>query len=582
MHKENVKVAVLSNTTCDEIENFIQEKLTLENISCSVYLSKYNLIYADILDKNSALYKFDPHFVLLLLDEKIILEKLPAPWNINDIKTVCEEVNDLIKELISEFQKNNSRAMFVLSTLVFSKKTLSQLIDYRSKSLAFQYLNNINQFLFNLSLVNTNFICLDSNVFLQDENVYLQDSRLAFYAGMGFHSSLLEKISGELINIIKARSGLSKKLLVLDLDNTLWGGVLGDDGIENIKLGGEYEGQAYQYFQKIIKQLNSQGVLLAISSKNELDNVEKAFSQHPEMHLKNKDFVNIKANWLPKHENILCIQQDINIGGESIVFVDDSAFECESIKKFLPDISAILLPEDPILFSDELLSRGLFNKLNLTEEDINRTNNYLSENQRKNYSKKFGSYESFLIGLRIYLRVFIPDIYQSERVSQLSLRTNQFNMTGAKFTADEIKRMTQQNNFKIIAVDYEDKFGKNGLIAAVILEIINEINLKKLVIRNFLLSCRVFSRGVENALMTWIVNYAKKMSISEIIGIYIPMPKNIPAKDFYLINKFKNDPNNIQHYLLSDFENHECLKNTSVILIDEVNINAEEKIYATA
>jgi len=527
-----VKISVLSSGTCDEIVPLLKSGFLDNKIMCDIELLKYNQIYIDTLDFNNNFYKGPPEFVLLLLDEKTIIEKLPSPWSVSELNAITKEVLSTILTIIYNLRQKNITV--VLNTWVFSDNTISQLIDYRSKSKASHFLGTVNELFYDLAISDSGIICFDTTLFLQESTVSLRDNRLAFYAGMGFHSSLLNKIAAEFVTIVKTVLGLSKKVLVLDLDNTLWGGVLGDDGYQNIVLGGEYEGAAYENFQKIIKQLASQGVILAINSKNNREAVDAVFSLHPDMVLAVTDFSCIKANWKPKYENMVDIQSALNISTDSFVFVDDSLFECESIRTIFPDIVTVPLTDDVILFTEKFMLAGFFNKMAVTLEDRDRSKNYLVQNKRKQLAKKINCHQDFLAELGIAVTIFMPDSIEVDRIAQLTTRTNQFNLSGSRFSSEEIHQKIKNKDWFVFGITYEDKFGKDGIISAVFLE----NNIKVLVIRNIVLSCRAFGRGIEELLMQWIIDYGQKNGVSEIRGIYIPTDKNQVSACFYEKNGF--------------------------------------------
>jgi FkbH-like protein len=540
---KNVRCAVLSNFTCNAIENYLRAFLFSHKVNLDLYLGGFNQIFTEIYNLESKLYTCNPEILIILVDEFLVLEQLPDLWTVaTDLKKAVDNISASIEHAINYFSAK-SDALIIVNTISVSEKTLNQIIDYRSKSLVHLYINQLNHEILKISVNNKQVITLDTNVLLQNSKVYsLRDERLSLYAAIRFHDSLLFKFSYEISKIIQAKLGLSKKCLVLDLDNTLWGGVIGDDDVEGIRLGGGYEGEAYIHFQKAIKLLKKQGVLLAINSKNEVENVVEVFNKHPDMHLSLDDFVAIKVNWLPKHENMKSIINTLNIGPDQFVFVDDNRAECEIVAKNIPEIHAINLSNDPAFYVDELLEAGLFDKLEITEEDQLRSNDYIAENKRKNYFLENNSIEDYLTNLGISLRIFIPNIIEIDRISQLTLRTNQFNLTNCRFTSNQIKSKLE-NKWLIVGSESEDKFGKNGIIGAVMAEIIDN----EIYIRNFLLSCRVFSRGIEKAILSKLLSHAKERNFSAVIGEYIPTKKNSIVKDFYSTNGFVEDSFTLSH-----------------------------------
>lgn len=531
----HISLAILSNISCPEIENILYAVLFANHITPEIYMSNFNQVEADIINQDSEVYKKHYETIIILLDEKIILNNIANPWRVDvELKSSIDSralnIIALLKKLI-----NNTNSTVIINTIVLSEKFLNQIIDYKSKCQAYSYINQLNQHIFNFASENEQVVVLDTNVLLQNHTVVsLRDERMAMFADFGFHDSLLCKFSIEITKILNVKLSGLKKCIVLDLDNTLWGGVVGEDGVEKIILGGYYEGIAYKKFQQVIKQLNSQGILLAINSKNDISNVTEVFQKHPDMILKLTDFSSIRANWSPKNKNIEEISQELNIGTDSFVFVDDSEAECEIIKKYHPEVTVIHLSKDPFLYINELLDNGYFNKFKLTAEDHLRTERYHSEKSRKLLRAEFNNIEEYLNELNIKLRIFTPTIFELERIAQLSMRTNQFNLTSRRYTAKELELLSTKNEWLIIGVESEDKFGSNGIIAAAITELEHNI----LFIRNLLLSCRVFSRGIEVTILNYILNYAKRNRLSGVIGEFIQTNKNMLAQNFYPSNGF--------------------------------------------
>ena len=527
---KSIRIAILSNVTCSSLEKYFRALLLSHSIDAHFYIPNANSITTDILDLNSALYFFNPDVIFLLFDEHLILDYIPnSDLTVTSVKKAAEDTDSFVKRTIQSICQK-SDALIVINTIPLTEQLLNIFVDYRSKSKISLYFSEINQDILKESINNKQVISIDSNSILQNNKVeQLRDERFSLYANMHFHESYLYQFANELTKIICAKMGLTKKCLVLDLDNTLWGGIIGDDGIEGIELGGVYEGRAFQKFQQNIKQLKKQGVLLAINSKNELSNVTEAFLNHPEMQLTLDDFVCVKANWQPKNKNIQEIAQELNLSTDSFVFVDDNQAECALIKKYHPEIETISLSNDPSYYTSELLSTGLFNKLDLTEEDLIRTDDYHAEEKRKNFSNSFENIEEYLFDLGIKLRIFIPTPTDILRISQITLRTNQFNLTGQKYSTQEIERLLKNDDWFIFGVETEDRFGKNGIVGAIFLENVS----KSLYIRNFLLSCRVFSREIESAILIELLNFAKLNSFNSVFSEYIQTKKNVIVQDFY-------------------------------------------------
>lgn len=535
----NLNIAVLSNFTCDVIENQLRALLSSYPIQIDFYMAGFNQIEANVLHTKSALYHFNPDVIILLLDEHILFDRMPRPWIVSQyLKKATDETMNYIQNVLLSITEN-SHALIVTHTIPVSENSLNQVIDYHSKAMMSFSFCALNQMIIKASLDNQQIISIDSAVLLQNEQVTsLRDERLSLYASMHFHDTLLCQLSHEIVKIIVAKLGLTKKCLVLDLDNTLWGGIIGDDGVTGIALGGSDEGHAYKKFQQAIQQLKTQGVLLAINSKNTLENVTEVFSSHPDMCLSLADFVCVKVNWQPKNDNMRAISTLLNIHLDSMVFVDDNPAECALIQQDMPEVSILCLSTDPSCYVDELMRTGLFNQLAITQEDFSRTAMYHAEIQRKDFLISYHcdtNITAYLHHLNIQLDIFIPNAIQISRLSQLSLRTNQFNLTGIRYTQHEMNQLLLDEHYFIVGIETADRFGENGIVGAVFLEIIEH----HLHIHNFLLSCRVFSREIETAICIKLLEFAQKKGFTSMMGQYVPSPKNSIVQDFYIKNGFQ-------------------------------------------
>lgn len=531
-HLAPLKIALLSNFVCHSIESYLRADLYAHKINLELYNTGFNQVEVEINNLKSELYQFNPEIIFLLLDENTIMMHSIFNAKLDQLEIIFNELISHFTDQINLLRQNTS-ALIVVNTLVIAHVTLVTCIDSKSKNLLQWMFYRFNQVILQLASHSNNFIVIDTHHFLQQSDVILRDERLALHASMKLDDSLLREFSKEITSLAIARFGLNKKCLVLDLDNTLWGGVIGDDALQGIRLGGLEEGRAYKKFQIYIQKLKNQGIILAINSKNDLENVMEVFDQHPDSVLKLSDFSCIKVNWLPKHENMLAIAKELNISLESCVFVDDSLAEIELMRGFLPEVHCITLPKDPALFVQTVSAHALFFKLELTAEDMLRTNDYLAEKKRKTLKQKYNNYENYLVDLAIDLRLFIPNEIEMHRISQLTFRTNQFNLTGLRYDFSALNKFLE--NGIVIGVESQDKFGKNGIVGAVIAN----INNNAVYIENLILSCRVFSRGIENAVIYSLFNYAQHNNLNIIYGKYIKTEKNNLVKNFYLQNGFE-------------------------------------------
>ena len=341
----------------------------------------------------------------------------------------------------------------------------------------------------------------------------------------------LPYVASRTIDIITAIKGKFHKCIILDLDNTLWGGVVGDDGIEGIQLGhGLGIGKVFSEFQMWVKKLAQRGIIVCIVSKNDEQTAKNAFINHPDMILKMDDIAVFIANWENKADNIRTIQNILNIGFDSMVFIDDNPFERELVKNNIPQIAVPDMPEDPADYLEYLYSLNLFETASFSQGDQNRTKMYQNEAKRVELSKSFTNEDDFLRSLDMKSKVegFTP--FNIPRVAQLSQRSNQFNLRTVRYGEDDINRMAEDDNVIDICFTLEDRLGDNGLIAVVIMKKIDE---KTLFIDSWIMSCRVLKRGMEHFILNTIAQKANEKGYKTIIGEYIPTAKNQMVEKLY-------------------------------------------------
>ena len=340
------------------------------------------------------------------------------------------------------------------------------------------------------------------------------------------------------VKIIAAFQGFFKKCIILDLDNTTWGGVIGDDGIENIQIGQLGIGKAFTEFQYWVKKLQQRGIIVAVCSKNTESVAKEPFEKHPDMVLRLSDIAVFVANWENKADNIRKIQQILNIGFDSMVFVDDNPFERTIVRENIPQICVPELPEDPALYLDYLYGLNLFETVSYSGEDAKRTEQYQKEAERVIFQESFTNEDDFLKSLDMISDTKPFDDFSIPRIAQLSQRSNQFNLRTVRYTEEDVKQIAQSNEYLTLSFTLEDKFGDNGLICAVILEKCDDGTGRKystptLFIDTWFMSCRVLKRGMEAYTLNSIVELAKVNGYNQIVGEYIPTPKNEIVRDHY-------------------------------------------------
>jgi len=485
-----------------------------KNSALDLYFAGYNRWQAELLDSNSALYSFAPDFIFIYLDAE--------EWN--------GEISELLSSVktYSDYAKKTNFIIADFNHLPYSIATYSEKDD--TNHILNEALNNFSKGNHHASILDFNrIICWHGYKNLFDDK-YWYLGRIKF-SSLGFR--ILAEEIGHHLNCLQ---GKTKKVLILDLDNTLWGGVLGEEGLQNVQLSGEGTGRIFVDFQKKIKKLQETGVLLVSCSKNNEPDVREMFKKNPYMQLRWDDFILHKINWERKSDNIAEIAETLQLGLDSTVFIDDSRQERELVKQMLPEVETPDFPEDISLLNQWFVWEVVypfFQKKQLTEEDKEKTSQY-KRNLSRSEELRTMSYEEFLTSLQIKLSVSDPTDLQLPRVAQLIQKTNQFNLTGKCYTDVEILEINNDIDYQIFICEYEDKFGKEGIIGCAIVQ----LKEKKAVLDTFLLSCRVLGRNVENMFLEHILFELKQRGIRSVEGIYNATEKNIAAKDFYLKNGF--------------------------------------------
>lgn len=354
----------------------------------------------------------------------------------------------------------------------------------------------------------------------------LIDWKFYFISQMGMNPKLHKEFK---IWFAKKLEGIAlkrKKCLVLDLDNTLWGGVLGEDGIDGIKIGGDYPGKAFLYWQESIKQLSKCGVILAVCSKNNEADVFEAWEKNPYNILHKEDFSAWRINWEDKASNIKAIANELNIGLDSFVFIDDNPTERELIRQVLPMVGVPDFPEQPYmlpLFFKKIVF-DYFKVYSITEEDKNKTEQYKANAARSQAAASYADFETFLKSLNLQLTIESANEYNIPRIAQMTQKTNQFNLTTKRYTDSDIKGFVS-NGWKIWCISVADKFGDNGITGCIMIDGVK--------IDSLLLSCRILGKGIETAFVKRVLKILKESGVQELEARYIPTAKNSQVKEFW-------------------------------------------------
>ena len=492
----------------------------------NLFEAEYNQVERQVFDPSSELYQHGAKYTVIFQSTHKLLEhystKSASEWHsladerLNFVRALCENVEGKI--IYYNYPE--------IDDTVFGSyaNKVQESFTYQVRKLNFELMNLAqeypNLFICDIAALQNKY----GRDFFFDSTIYVSTEMLLSLDALPF-------VASRTWDIISSIEGKFKKCLILDLDNTVWGGVVGDDGWENIQIGhGLGIGKAYTEFQEWVKKLKNRGIIVCVCSKNDEDKAKEPFEKNPEMVLKLDDISVFIANWENKADNIRTIQRILNIGFDSMVFLDDNPFERNLVRENVPGVLVPELPEDPGNYLEYLYSLNLFETASYSSADKDRTKQYQIEAKRVATAKKYTNEADFLKSLNMISEVSGFTNFNTPRVAQLSQRSNQFNLRTVRYTEDDISAIEADDKQKGFAFTLEDKFGDNGLIAVVILQ---ELTEDTLFIDTWFMSCRVLKRGMENFTLNTIVDWAKSHGYHKMVGEYLPTLKNGMVKDHY-------------------------------------------------
>ena len=550
-YEKKIRIAILGSFTLNGLAETIRVKCDEKKIQCATYVSGYNQYSQEIYDEKSQLYKFSPDVTFLIIDFRDVLGELflnPYSVSVEERKEFVKDKSDEIINLAQTFV-NKSKSKLVMSNFNIPSYSPIGINETREEYGLHDMIRDLNRIITTLMSLEPEIYIYDLNSFVTkfgENNIF--DYKQYFYGDVRISLDYIPYLAEELMGYVKAVLGLNKKCIVLDLDNTLWGGIVGEDGFEGIKLGDDPVGRAYAEFQHNLLALNQRGILLAINSKNNFDDAIQIIKEHPNMVLKEDNFACVRINWNDKAVNMKEISDELNIGPDSMVFFDDDPVNRLNVKSNFPEIQTVEI-SDPSNSSKILKSMNDFQVLKITDEDTMRNKMYLEQRKRTELKTQVGNLQDFLKQLNISVKIKNADKYTIPRISQLTLKTNQFNITTRRYQEEDIRKFSQDKDKIVECAQVQDKFGDNGITGVYI---INKDNKLQWTIDTFLLSCRVIGRGVEDGIISQIIEKARTEGVSKVRGEYIKTKKNKPAENFFPAFGFKKEGN----FWVFDTKNH--------------------------
>ena len=541
MSDKKIRIGILSSFTVNGLKEILQVKSSERNISCSVYEAPYNQYSQEILNPNSGLYKFLPDITFLLIDTRNIFGEF---YNFSDSidkldkEKIVEKKSNEIKNLIDKFvEKTNSK--LVITKLNIPSFTPNGIFESKIEYSFQNMIEDFNQNLIKKYRNSENVYVYDFEKFVRkngEDNIF--DYKQFFYGDLKISMKFLPAFGQDLMKYVIGYLGISKKCIVLDLDNTLWGGIIGEDGFNGIKLGPEPPGNAFMEFQRVLLSLHQRGIILAINSKNNFEDAIKVIKDHPYMILREEHFSSMRINWADKVTNMKEIIKELNIGSDSLVFIDDDPVNREFVKSIFPEILVIDLSNDPSMYVPTIENLIDFSVLKITIEDRNRGKMYLKQKEINQLQESTLDLQTFLSQLESKVIIKEVDEFSLPRTSQLILKTNQFNLTTKRYQESDIHMMVNDPNFIVGCAQVEDKFGDNGITGVFIVKKENEVEWK---IDTFLMSCRIMGRDIEKCIIAHIINKAQENGIKTVKADFYPTQKNKPIENFLSNCKFVKD-----------------------------------------
>ena len=529
-----VRIAILGSSTLDHVQSYLEVACRQAGLTPTFYLGPFGQYAQDILNDAGPLYAFAPDVIILAIHGSTLFPEIyNAPFDLDVASrraaaaNVVERVADLLHELTK--RTNAHVLLHTFATPQYSPLGTLDLSDPFGQTAIFQAINSGLA-----ERVRHDF----SSVHLIDEDrVYgragkrtVTDPRMWYLARIGIGEGALAALADEYMRFLTAITARSRKCLVLDLDNTLWGGVVGEDGPHGVALGQEAPGNAYVAFQEAILSLWKRGVILAVNSKNNEADAMEVLERHPDMVLRPSHFAALRINWQDKASNLISIAEELNIGLDSLVFVDDNPAECALVRSRLPEVLTVELPDDPALYRGVLLGLIAFDTLTLTDEDRERGRLYAQRRERQEWeSRTSGSLDEYLSELGIVVEMAPADAFAIPRIAQLIGKTNQFNLTTRRHNEASVRAFADSPASGVYSIRVRDRFGDSGLTGVAIVRKQPDV----WEVDTLLLSCRVLGRGVETAMLSVLVDAAKASGANTLRGDFIRTAKNAPAADFY-------------------------------------------------
>jgi FkbH-like protein len=532
------RVAILRSFTVEPVVPLLRAAGFAAGLDLSVHVGEFNAYVQEIVDGGSALYGFAADTAILAVDSRDAAARLWRDWSALSSAEARSEIDGVIERFrnwIAAF-RGHSQASLIVHSLASPEAMARGILDAQMEASQAEAFQEINREVRKAAREQRGVYVLDYDALIaRHGRSGWGDDRKWLTVRMPFAAGHVGDMAREWMRFLRPLSGKVAKAVAVDLDNTLWGGVIGEDGIDGIKLGDEYPGAAYREVQRALLDLRRRGILLAVCSKNNPSDAMEVLERHPEMLLRPEHFAAIRIDWNDKAGNLREIAAELNIGIDAMAFLDDNPVERQQVRGDLPEVAVIELPADAPQFARAIREAPVFERLALSAEDAQRGDMYRVQRERQKLESAAGSREDFYRSLEQEAEIGRVTGATLARVAQLTQKTNQFNLTTRRYTEQEIERMSDSPDWRVYWLRVRDRFSDNGLVGVAALR----RNGHAWEIDTLLLSCRVIGRTVETAFLAYLIDETVGAGASVIEGWFLPTKKNAPASEFYSSHGFR-------------------------------------------
>jgi FkbH-like protein len=505
------RLAMLRSFTVEPLIPLLRAEALVAGIDLAVHVGAFNVWLQEVLDPAAALYAFQPDAVILAIHDATL-----------------EQLRDAVGAL-----RRHSAAAVIVHTIEAPATPSRGVLDAQLAGGQWEAVQDANRGIRELARQHRGVYVLDYDALAaRHGRANWRDERKWLTVRLPIAAPYLRFLVREWMRFLHPLTGKVAKAVVTDLDNTLWGGIVGEDAIEGLKLGPQYPGAAYQAVQRVLLDLHARGILLAVCSKNNHDEAIAVIDSHPGMLLSSRHFAALRINWNDKAQNLREIAGELNIGVDALAFLDDNAVERAAVRSSLPEVTVIDLPADTQLWPQVLRDQPVFERLTLSAEDEQRGEYYAAQ-QRRQQEAACKTPEDFLRSLEQQVEVAAVDAVSLARVAQLTQKTNQFNLTTRRYSEQQIGDLARRPGWWVYSMRVRDRFGDNGIVGVAILATGLGPGGGAAEIDTFLLSCRVIGRGVETAFLSFLCEQAAKSGCSVLRGRFTPTKKNAPCREFF-------------------------------------------------